>query len=445
MRGEESDEDVDSAVAKPPRESSLRCAVRPQLKSYNSRVLGRREQNALRLIIALLAVLSLAGLLTLWFRARAAAGIDFYQMWVGARVAGQTTDFYAPSTAARIGEEYVRRAETEERSVKRVVVARYRRQLELVSTPFLYTLYAPFRGTYERGLLLFQLGSLLSLIAAIAILTRTFRFGIVLGLSFLAVLATLYEPAATDLRVANANHFVLLLLAVATALTMRRKMTAAGAVLAVAALAKPYLVLVLALSYGIWLITRRWRDLGAHAGGAAIAGVLGFVASSLYFRSTTIWLEWLHAIRTMPQSMVPLELGNFALTQILFDLWGVRLSIAVTVLALTLAVAIGARAKGVAANIDILAIGLGSVIGLLGSPLVWVHYLVMALPLLAWLLRPARAERMRVAAAVALLLLALAPSDYVTTTPMLAALLVNGGLVLAFAAGLFDLATLEPA
>jgi len=418
---------------------------------YNSPVLGRRTQNGLRLIIALLVVLGLAGLMTLWFRGRSSAGIDFYQMWVGARVAGQTPEFYAPSTAARIGEEYLRRAEIEEKSAKRLAVARYRRQLELVSTPFLYTLYAPFRGTYERDLFLFQLGSLLSLVAAIALLTHTFRYGLILGLTFLAVVATLFEPAATDIRVANANHFVLLLLAVATALTVRRSLVAAGAVLAFAALAKPYLVLIFVLLYALWLGKRRWRDLGAHAAGAVIAGLIGVGASSLYFRSANIWLEWLHAIRTMPQSMVPLDLGNFALAQIMRDIAGVPLSVPITLVTLVLAVAIGWRSERIAPDVDFLAIGLGSAIGLLGSPLVWVHYLVMALPLLAWLLRPGGGTRERVklrrlAATVALLVLALGPSDHVvTSTAIEVAILVNVGLLIAYATGLFDLATRETA
>jgi hypothetical protein len=407
--------------------------------------LGRTNQNALRLIIALLLVLGLAGLMTLWFRARSSAGIDFYQMWVGARVAGQTPDFYSPSTAARVGEEYLRLAETEERSVRRLAVARYRRQLELVSTPFLYTLYAPFGGTYERDLLLFQLGSLLSFVAAIAILTRTFRYGAILGLAFFAVLATLFEPVATDIRVANSNHYVLLLLALATALTVKRRLVAAGAVLAFAALAKPYLVLIFALLYALWLITRRWRDLGAHAAGAALAGLIGVVASSLYFRSATIWLEWLSAIRNMPQSMVPLDLGNFALAQILRDIGGVGLSVPITIVTLVLAVMIGRRSTRTAPDVELLVIGLGAVIGLLGSPLVWVHYLVMALPLLAWLLRPAGAKETRAAASVALVLLAIAPSDHVVGSTMLVAILVNLGLLIAFAAGLFDLWTRETA
>jgi hypothetical protein len=415
------------------------------LGQLQSRVLGRRKQNASGLIIALLLVLGLAGLTTLWFRARSGAGIDFYQMWVGARVAGQTPDFYAPSTASRVGEEYLRRAETEEKSVKRLAVARYRRQLELVSTPFLYMLYAPFRGTYERGLLLFQIGSLLSFVAAIAILTRTLRYSVIVGLVFFAVLATLFEPAATDIRVANANHYVLFLVAVAIALTARRQLAAAGAILAIATLAKPYLVLVFALLYGIWILRRRWRDLGAHAAGALVAGLTGVVAGAIYFRSATIWVEWLHAIRTLPQSMVPLDLGNFALAQILRDLWGVRLSVVITLVALALAIAIGSRATRTDTDIDLQAIGLGAVIGLIGSPLVWVHYLVMTLPLLAWLLRPASAKTMRVTASVALVILAIAPSDYVAGTTMLIAVLVNVGLLIAFASGLFELATRESA
>lgn len=401
-----------------------------------------------RLILALLVVLGLAGITTLWLHARSGAGIDFYQMWVGARVAPHARDFYSPGTAARVGAEYLLRAEREEHSVRRLAVARYRRQLELVSTPFLYTLYAPFRGSYERDLLLFQAGSLVALAVAIALLAHTFRSGALPGTALFAWITIVFEPASTDLRVSNVNSFVLLLLACALACTVRRRLVAAGALLAFATLAKPYLLPAFALTWGVWAFRRQWRDLGAHAAGAGAAALAAFIASSLYFRSWHIWLEWLAALRAMPQSMVPLHLGNFALAQVLRDLWGVRLSAVLTLASLALALFAGWRSRSVPQDRAVPAVVLGSVIGLLGSPLVWVHYLVLALPLLAWLLQPGesggRRVRMRhLAAGLALLLLSVQPWDQFVPNTMQVAVLVNLGLLLAFAAGLHALGAEE--
>lgn len=401
--------------------------------------------SARRPIIALLVVLSFSGLYTLWSQGRSGAGIDFYQMWVGTRLARETRDFYAPATGARGGEEYLRRAAIEEHSPRRLAVAQHRRQLELVSTPFLYMLYAPLRGTYERDLLLFQTLTILAFVAAIASLARTFGYGVPLGLALFAVLVNAFVPVATDIRVANSNSIVLLLVAAALAMTAKRSFLASGALLALATLIKPYVVLVLLLTYAIWILKRRWRDLAEHLVGAAIVAMIGIVASSFYFRSAWIWIEWVQALRALPRAMVPLEIGNFALARIVEDLWGVHISTLLLALAFAIAVLAAWRARSTPAHTDLLAIGLGCVIALLGSPLVWLHYLVLCLPLLTYLLRPAaddeahaHARRRQIAAAIVLSMLAIEPwAQLIPTTIQLAAF-VNLGFLIAFVAALGD-------
>jgi hypothetical protein len=143
----------------------------------------------------------------------------------------------------------------------------------------------------------------------------------------------------------------------------------------------------------------------------------------------------------MPQSMVPLALGNFALAQIIRDTTGLRVATVLAVAAFAIALGVVLRARASAQQHDLLLIGLGAVIGLLGSPLVWMHYLVMALPLLACLAR----GRRRLAVAVALTLLAVTPWDQVIPTTLLVAALVNAGLRIAFVAGFLDLAAPEAA
>jgi hypothetical protein len=393
-------------------------------------------------IIGLLVILGISGSTSLWLRARSSAGIDFYQMWVGARVAGDVTDFYGPATGGRVGAEYVQRAMTEERSARRVAVARHRQQLEWVSTPLLFTLYAPFRGTYERDLLLFQVLELMALMAAVGLLAWTFGYGVPAALALFAVLVNAFEPLVSDFRVGNVNVLILLLVAVGIALTARRNLMAAGAVFAMAALAKPYVVFLFVLTYAFWMVQRRWRDLASHAAGAAIAGVAALTVSSLYFRSPTIWMEWLRALRDMPQSMVPLEVGNFALAGVTQGLFGINVSALVLVVAAGAAVVVTYKAAPAPQHADQLAIGLGCVMALLGSPLMWIHYLVLTIPLLAYLLRPTgNAPRRQVAAAVALAILAIEPwARFVPATIQVAAL-VNVGLVVAVIASLFDLRT----
>jgi len=397
-------------------------------------------------VVVLLLILAMTGLVALWSLGRSSAGIDFYQMWVGPRIAREVQDFYAPATRARMGEEYVRRAKAEEpSSVRRLAVAGYRRNLELLSTPFLYLLYAPLRGTYEDDLVIFQALAILAFAAWAALLTRTFGYGVVAALLFFDVLLLAFEPVRSDARVVNMNHVLLLMIALAAALTAHRRYALAGAVLALATLTKPYVILTLPLTYAFMLVRARWRPLFAHAGGAAAAACAGIAVSSMYFGSAGIWIEWLRAFAAMPSSMIPLEIGNFAMSGLLRRLWNVDLSWALMLLACGAAVLIARRARS-DRHADLLALGLGCTIFQFGSPLVWVHHLLLSVPLVAYLLRPlgddespAKASYRQCAAAVALAILAVEPWARFVPTMAAVAAITNVGLVLAYGTALYDL------
>ncbi len=366
-------------------------------------------------------------------------------MWVGPRVARETRNFYAPATRARMGEEYVRRAVTEERSPRRLVVARYRKNLELLSTPFLYTIFSPFRGTYERDLFFFQIIVLASFIAWVTLFARTCGYGIVATLLLLDVLLLAFEPVRSDARVVNMNHIILLLIAVAAALTAHRRLALAGAVLTLATLTKPYVILVIPLTYAFWLVRARWRDVIAHASGAVAAAIAGLAVSSMYFRSPRIWIDWLRAFAEMPASMVPLEIGNFSLSALLRSVISIDISPVVVLIAGAAAVLAARRARS-ERHVDLLALGLGCLIFQFGSPLVWVHHLLLSVPVIAYLLRPGgegegpvHATGRQIAAAIALAMVAVEPwAQWVPTVGQVAAI-VNGGLVIAYGTALYDL------
>lgn len=392
--------------------------------------------------IGVLVVLAVAGLERVWSVARASAGIDFYQMWLGPRFAGER-DFYSVETRTRIGGEYARRARIDEQSPRRVAVADYRRNLETLSTPLLYTLYAPLRGGYERDLLIFHALVLAALVGWVALLARTFGLNAVVALALFSLLTLAFEPVRSDARVANMNHLMLLLLAIAAALTAKRMLFLAGAVLALAALTKPYVVAVLPLTWAFCILRGRWRDLGAHTAGAAVAGAAGIAVSSAFFGSPTIWLDWLRAFRAMPREMTPIDAGNFSLSRIVFEFTGSDISIALIVLFIAVAIVAAARGRASPPDIDLLAIGLGCAALQLASPLLWVHHLLLAVPLIAFLLRPVfdgeDARPRHAAAVVALGLLTIEPWATLVSTVTQVALLANAGLLIAFAAGLREL------
>lgn len=396
--------------------------------------------------IALAILLGMTGAVSFWSTARASAGIDFYQMWIGGRMARETRRFYAPETRERMGEHYRREAVEEGGSPRFIAVATYRRNLEVLSTPLLYTLYSPLRGSYERDLLLFQIVVFLSLLAWVALFARAFGWHPLMTLLLLAFMLLAFEPIRSDARVANMNHVIILLLAVAAWLTIKGRFAAAGALLAIATLTKPYVILAIAVSWLFWAVRRRWRDLARHATGVAVAGTVAAMGSSLYFRSPTIWPEWLAAFRSMPGEMIALEAGNIALVVVLRELTGLSLSFPL-LLAVGAVTAFFAFRWKPGREADVAAIALGCVAFQFGSPLVWVHHLLLTVPLIMFLLRPhgiaetpRNAGRRQIAGAVALALIAVEPWARAVPTMIQVAAFVNVGLVIAYAASLHDLA-----
>jgi hypothetical protein len=174
---------------------------------------------------------------------------------------------------------------------------------------------------------------------------------------------------------------------------------------------------------------------------AAIASV---TAGSIYFRSATIWGEWLAALRALPDDIVPVDIGNFSLALIVRQLTGRHASAVLLLIVVAVTLFVAFRRRPARAG-DTALIALGCVGLHLVSRLVWLHYYVLAIPLIMWLLRPAHgspAVRRQIAGGVALLLIAVRPWDDFVPTAMQVAMLVNAGLLLAFGATLRDVSLL---
>lgn len=388
--------------------------------------------------IALSLLFCAAGTFWFWSTARSTAAIDFYQMRAGARMARESASFYEPATGARMGEIYRREAVAAGATRRHVAAATYRRNLEIFSTPFLYTLYAPLRGPYERDLLIFHSITFLALGAWVAIFARLFRWPPAGALLLFAFLLIAFEPVRSDITVGNSNQIILAIVAVAAAFTSKQRFAAAGAALALATAAKPHVALIFPVTYLFWAAARRWRDLVRHATGAAGGAAVAVAAGSAYFESTSIWLEWIAALRALPESIVPVDIGNFALVLLLRSTRLPWLA-ALPFVAAAAALAFIAVRRGRDARFDVPLIALGCVLFHLVSRLVWLHYFTLAVPLAMWLLRPADgapATRRQVAGAASLLLIAVRPWDAFVPTVFHVAALVNTGLLILLAAAI---------
>jgi hypothetical protein len=189
---------------------------------------------------------------------------------------------------------------------------------------------------------------------------------------------------------------------------------------------------------------------------------VGLLFSALVFGSLTPWRDWLEYLAAFPPENIPLRLGNLGLARIVSDTMNLRVSPALAAVSLGLALAavwVG-RSRGTevpaddpsrAAVEDTVALAAGSFVYLLSAPLVWDHYLLLALPGALVLLRDAketgRGDAVRRGlAGVALILLAIDPlKNLLNLYDMYAqAALTVAGLMVLFALTVRELARPRP-
>ena len=319
------------------------------------------------------ALLVVAGLRSAWNTASTSHGLDFYQFWIGGQEAPHVRGaLWSPETAKSLGSTYYYRA-VSGKSERMYVVAQGRRELELFSTPFLYTCFGLLPADYDRAYLIWSILGLVSLVAAIAMIARALRWPLAAFLFFLAFVLLLFQPLTSELRVENVNEVQLLIIAAyfVTPPAVR------GAILGIAIALKPNVAIALPLVAAFEIAHDRRKllpeMLGVAAGGAAAVAV-----SSAYFRSPTVWLDWLRAARTLSQTIYARETGNVA-PALFLGRYAWVLAIVLTIAAAFVVV----RHREASAE---LAVSLGLVVYLLSAPLVWIHYLLLAIPLIMILL-----------------------------------------------------------
>lgn len=322
--------------------------------------------------IALGAVFAIWGVASAWKLAASAPGLDFYQFWIGGQEAPHAGDaLWSEETRKRLGEESYSRAMITEHSDNMALVAPHRRDLELFSTPFLYTCFGLLPNHYDLSYTIYRIAGLAAAILAIVLIARALRWPEAATLFFIAFICLVFQPLKADLRVGNVNEFQLLTIAAYFAVR-RRSALAGGVILGLTIAFKPNvglaLPLVLAYDFG-----HDRPNILRELGGAAIGGAAAIAVSSAYFRSARAWIRWMQAARSLSESALPVEQGNVSPTLGLGSL-----TFALTaVITIAAAIALWRSARSTA----MLAASVGAAIYVVTAPLVWLHYLLLVVPL----------------------------------------------------------------
>ena len=370
-----------------------------------------------------------------WRQNERAAGLDFYIYYVNAQLPSRADvdNIYSPETQERIGEEYYARAQAGTSEIQKYDATR-RRRLDNVSSPFLYTTLRWVSRDYERALQQYHVLVLLAFIAGVLLLCRRAGIAWWASLLLLAALLLWYRGFEADLRVGNVNSLQLVTIAAA----LWSPPLLAGVLLGLLISFKPNLIVVALL---LFIARRRLLEIVGGAIGVAIA----IVAAAINYGSFNVWLQWVTAANQFFHRLQTREERNVAPALSLFQEHGTWISYAIAALLAAVVVygiVSGKRGPRVVhpedprtrGPEDPLITGLAILIYLISAPVVWLHYMVLVLPLAIALLRT------RWTAAVSLLALAMIaeePFELLFRTPVYPrdAMLITPALLMLFVLG----------
>jgi len=285
-----------------------------------------------------------------------------------------------------------------------MAAAKYRQKLETYSSPFLYVLFGLFStGNYETDFRNYRLLLLACLAAGIVILCRLLNHSPGSTLGAIAIFSAWFEPFASDLRVGNVNGLQFAALAaylwVVTRMRWRYRDVLGGALIGLMVAFKPNLVFVAGMLVVCWVLNRQTRRLLFHAAGAAVGGVVVLLITAPGFRSLHCWTDRLSALYSLPDAIITVDLGNFSPAQILNESFGINTGIPLAIIFGGLAVAVMwirqrnvSRERGAMPAPDefpeMFAVSIGCLLVVLMARLAWLHYYVLTIPALLFLLRP---------------------------------------------------------
>ncbi len=356
-----------------------------------------------------------------WGQADEYTCVDYYQPWVVAHAtqAGEGGAIYSDAGRVELARRYdelafrsVGKARSERTASKRFQAAAQVRKIESYSTPWLYTFYGyTVGGDYDRDQLIFQRVSLLCLVGAVVWLCRVLGYSRAASGAALVVVLCWFTPVLSDVWVGNVNRLLLAVLVAVVALFGARprawRELLAGVLLGGTVVFKPNLGLI-AVVWGVgWSLTGQWRKFALVTLGALVGAAGCFAAGTRFFGGTQIWFDWYEqALQLLGRRNPTLQIGNISAASLLRDGLGweaggvavVAWVVPAALLALIVVAMLRTRsswpgadaaAAAVAARrADVILLGVGAGLFAVATPLSWLHYHVLALPLALFVLRP---------------------------------------------------------
>lgn len=381
-------------------------------------------------LVALALAACLYALNAFWTVHKRAAGLDFYIYYVASQLPGRADveNIYADEVQSRIGEEYHVRA-LESGSELRIYDSIRRRRLDNVSSPFLYTTMRWVSRDYDLALMQYHIVVLCAFIGGVLLLARRVGVSWPASLFLLAALLRFYYPFHADLRVGNVNSLQLL----ACGLFVWSPPFLGGAILGLLVSFKPNFVIVPALLLVARLASRDWRRLRLETIGGAIGIVAAIAAASINYGTPRVWVQWVTAANQFWHRIPTRMERNVTPALSWFVEHGTAVSYVIAALLFVLAAISIWRRRTTS---DTLVVGLAILVYLMSGTVVWLHYMVLVIPVAVALLRSRWTAPLSIAA---LALIAELPYELIAKKPAIPieAWLITPSLIALFVAALF--------
>ena len=272
--------------------------------------------------------------------------------------------------------------------------------LHVAGTPFFFASLSVFsQGDYERDSAWYVGFCLVAYVIAVFALCRMLGYPVAACLAAVAIVAYVrFEPMASEMRVWNVNMIQLAILTGMLYLLKTRRYIGAGVIFGLGATFKPSTGAVLIFLLIVWVLGKRYRKALRFGAGVASGALAGFLVGCLYFGTWDCWLDFLRSLPQITGAGYPVAKGNFSLSRVVLERYDLDVSWylgafmivatgGVYWLARRLAAAKSADKEGNADDSpyefreDCLVVGLGCAAVLASSPLAWLHYFLLLIPL----------------------------------------------------------------
>jgi hypothetical protein len=330
-------------------------------------------------VLALLA--AIYAVVRTWREHERAAGYDFYIYFVNAQLAGRSdiANIYDRDEQSRIGEEYYERAQRTTSELRRFDANR-RRFLDSVSSPFLYTCLSWVSRDYDRALKQDHVLVFVAFLAGCLFVARAARLSWATALFLIAGLLLWYRGFEADLRVGNVSSLQLFMLGA----SLLSPPVIAGAIAGLLVSFKPNLIFVPLLLAIARLASRDYQRLRLELLGGIAGVIIAICAAAMRYGSFRIWLQWIARANEFYHRLPTRAERNVTPLLELFHQYG---AIASYIVALLLTIIAAAAIWRGQSRDDVLIVGVAILIYLISATVVWLHYMVLVVPVAFALLR----------------------------------------------------------